>query len=73
MTKNNVAEMKLLPTVKYDMKSKEEAKDIISELLKSLAFISNSEGPLRMELPIPEAMSKDKNLPQLEKIAQQNY
>jgi len=73
MTKNSVADMKLFPTIKYDMESKEECKDVISELLKSLAFISNSEGPLKMELPVPEPMTKDKNLPQLKKITQQNY
>jgi hypothetical protein len=71
VVKNNVVEVNkenglgLFPIVKYPVELKEESKDTIFELMRNLAFISNLEGPLRMELPMPAAMSEDKSLEEL--------
>lgn len=48
--------MGLFPQVKYAVRSRAEGEDAISELLKNLAFISSSDGPLKMQLPAPVAM-----------------
>ena len=39
--------------------SKEVKKNVISELLDTLAAVSNSENPLKMSLPIPFIVNND--------------
>lgn len=51
--------MGLFPQVKHAVDCKTED-NTVKSLLARLAFVSNSEGPLRMELPIPNAIRNSK-------------
>lgn len=51
------ATMGLFPQAKYAGNCKIEGGNAVQELLTLLAHISDSEGPLRMQLPIPNSKS----------------